>query len=438
MGKIKQLSLQEIHKIAAGEVVERPASVVKELVENAIDAHASSITIYVENQDPISIRVIDNGVGMASDDAQLCFDHHATSKLDSFDHLYQLSTFGFRGEALTSISAVSKVTLITKQENSLIGTHIKRTDGVNEISEVSCQTGTDILVHDLFYNVPARKKFLKTANTEWRHILTLFQAFCFDYPEIHFKIFLNNQLQYNCPPTEQLTDRVFQLFDHQLSSCMIPITALQNDYCSIDGIISNYQTYRYDRGAIFFFVNKRWVKNSSLSKALLKGYMNIIPPDRFPAGIINITIDPAQIDINVHPRKEEIAFAQARAVETHIQAVVKNSLSVHVSGYAPAPMQNNQPEITYQPTLGNPYAPSIKTPYVPADIAPYQSYQSKEYTPSFTQPATPITQIFSQELPIPATQQSTYEKPETILKLIGYFDNTYLLVDHSVTVSRFY
>ena len=191
MAKIKQLLPHEAQKIAAGEVVERPANIVKELVENSIDAGATRISISVEDGGKQSIRIVDNGCGMDYTDAQICFDRHATSKITRVDELESLNTFGFRGEALASIASVSQITLITKEDHTLEGTKIViDANVITENSPVACTTGTDITVHNLFANVPVRKKFLKATQTEWYAIQLLFNAFCFDYPHIHFLLFL--------------------------------------------------------------------------------------------------------------------------------------------------------------------------------------------------------------------------------------------------------
>lgn len=331
MARIKQLSPQEAQKIAAGEVVERPANVVKELVENSLDAGATQISLYIQDSGKSLIRIVDNGWGMNQEDAHLCFKHHATSKITRVDDLPTISTFGFRGEALSSISSVSKVTLITKEADTGHAIKLVLENGaVTSQEEVSGNTGTDISIVDLFYNVPARKKFLKTNETEWRQILLLFQALCLDYKEVHFKLYSQGNLLFNCPATNDVTQRIAQLWDHTIAQQILPIKAVANGL-SFEGIISNHTYTRYDRSSIFFFVNNRWVKNHTLGKALLKGYLNVLPPDKFPLACIAITIDPAQVDINIHPRKEEVQFLHPRIVENTLQAAVKETLEKHLS-----------------------------------------------------------------------------------------------------------
>lgn len=331
MARIKQLTPHEAQKIAAGEVVERPANVVKELVENALDADATHISIYIEDAGKKLIRIVDNGCGMGQEDAHLCFKHHATSKITTVEQLSNLQTFGFRGEALSSIAAVSKITLITKEATASLGTqlYLENLHAVDEQS-ITCNTGTDIQIADLFYNVPARKKFLKTNDTEWRQIQLLFQAFCLDYKHIHFALYHNNSLVYNCPPVADLSNRISQLYDHTIASQLLPI-AHETNGIHLEGVISAHTYGRYDRSAIFFLVNKRWVKNHNLSKSLLKGYANVLPPDKYPLACVHITLDPAQVDINIHPRKEEVQFLHPRIIEQAIQTAVKAGLEHHLS-----------------------------------------------------------------------------------------------------------
>lgn len=331
MAKIKQLPPHEAQKIAAGEVVERPANIVKELLENAIDAGATRITVYIEDGGKQLIRIVDNGCGMDAIDAQLCFDRHATSKITHVDELETITTFGFRGEALASIASVSKITLITKEEQALEGTQIVvNAHNIIEINSIACATGTDITIHDLFFNVPARKKFLKTTQTEWRAIQLLFNAFCFDYPHIHFFLFSEGKQVLNCPVSLDLKNRTLQIWESGTANHLLELQTTEKDI-SISGIISDHQYYRYDRSGIYFFVNKRWIKNQHLSNAFIKGYANVIPAGRYPVAAIHITIPSHEVDINIHPRKEEVKFLHPRRVEQLLQQAVKTTLEHNLS-----------------------------------------------------------------------------------------------------------
>ncbi len=428
MAKIKQLSPHEAQKIAAGEVVERPANIVKELLENAIDAQAQQINLYIKDGGKQLIRVVDTGFGMDHDDAQRCFLKHATSKIEHIDQLETINTFGFRGEALASIAAVSKITLVTKEADTHEGTKLYLEDGQVQKKEiVSHVTGTDISITELFYNIPARKKFLKKNQTELRNIQQLFHAFCFDYPSIHFKLFSEDKLIIHCPPVANLTARCTQLWDHVTSQHILELTTQRdNGKLSISGAISNHQHYRYDRSSIFFFVNKRWVKNINLSKALLKGYANVLPFGRFPVACITITIDPTLVDINIHPRKEEVKFLQPRRVEQLLQHAVKQTLENYVSAsispkhnpYQPVkkhPLNNQRPYYIPQPSQPN-------TPPIPSP---------EQYTHG---PLSKLQQNFNQTTPQTQRSFTQHEVTQTEIQpiiLIGQYNKTYLIIERT-------
>jgi len=426
MGNIKQLSLHEAQKIAAGEVIERPANIVKELVENAIDAHATQISLYLQDSGKTLIRVVDNGSGMDEDDAQLCFSKHATSKIHSFNELETINSFGFRGEALTSIAAIARVTLITKKTENNEGTKITIAENsIKEKTLIGCATGTDISITDLFYNVPARKKFLKKEQTEWRHIQQLFQAFCLSYPTIHFKLFSAEKCILNCPSTQDLLSRGAQLWNQNTTQHLISIENKHHQSSlKLIGFISNHHSFRYDRATVFFFVNNRWVKNYALSAALLKGYMNVIPQGRYPTACIQISIDPRDIDINIHPRKEEVLFMHPRRVEQLLQQTVKQTLEYNLSKQIKqkvqfSPTEHDSPiqatpgfkpfdfdqffsnkRVTEQPTLQQ---------YEPIDVST-QNRQKKQVSPT--------TKSFQ----LSATAEKNYQ-------LIGQYKKTYLLLE---------
>ena len=438
MGKIKQLPLHEAQKIAAGEVIERPANIVKELVENAIDADATQINIYLQDSGKTLIRVVDNGDGMDADDAQYCFAKHATSKISSFNELETISSFGFRGEALASVAAIARITLITKEAKSNEGIKvIVAENSIKEKTAIGCAAGTDIAITDLFYNVPARKKFLKKEQTEWRHIQQLFQAFCLNYPTIHFKLFSAGKCILNCPGTKDLLSRGAQLWDQKTTQHLINIeNQQQQSSLKISGFISNHHNFRYDRSTIFFFVNNRWVKNYALSAALLKGYLNVIPQGRYPTACIQITIDPTNIDINIHPRKEEILFMHPRRVEQLLQQTVKQALEHNLSNqikqkveFAPAKHENSMEQrpgfnpFDFDQFLSNKRDTTLQTNQTTA--------QKITSTPPLSQ-ATEIIdtpdqnqnkQIIATKKPL---QLSTTEKN---YQFIGSYKKTYLLLE---------
>lgn len=333
MPKIKKLSDIEAKKIAAGEVVERPINVVKELIENSLDSGASKISIYLEDGGKKLIRVIDDGCGMSAEDALICFEHHATSKITKVEDLSSLQSFGFRGEALSSISSVAEVDLITKEEASEVGTLVKISGGkfVSK-TEIATAEGTDISVKDLFFNLPARKKFLKKTETEWRLIVHLFQSLCIGYDQVHFTLYHDGKQIYNVPPADNFMAKVARLFDHNLSESLIPVKGERSDIgLEMFGLISNHQIFRYNKNQVFVFVNSRWVKNSSLLKAINRGYLNVLPDGKFPVAFLFIEIDPEQVDVNVHPRKEEVSFVSPVKVENCIKESIKKALEDNLS-----------------------------------------------------------------------------------------------------------
>ena len=337
--KIKQLSAQEAQKIAAGEVVERPANVVKELLENALDAGATAITIYIQEGGKKLIKVVDNGCGMSAQDAHMCIKHHATSKITSVTDLEHISTFGFRGEALSSIAAVSKLIITTKEETTLAGITLEIDQGIVQAEHIAaCNTGTSITVHDLFYAVPARRKFLKSRDAEWRMILQLFFAVCLDYPQVYFKLYSEDTLIYNCPQTTDLIVRIEQLYEHALAQQVLLAQAHEprmNTQVTLAFSDPNYT--RYDRSQIFVFVNKRWVKNHKLVQAFIKGYQNMLPTGKFPAGFLFITLDSHYVDSNIHPRKEEVQFMHPKIIESLIESTVKKRLEEYTNTNLGAP-----------------------------------------------------------------------------------------------------
>lgn len=432
MAKIKQLSVHEAQKIAAGEVVERPANVVKELLENSIDAGATAIALYIEQAGKQLIRVVDDGCGMSLDDARMCFAHHATSKLSSVDDLIKIDTFGFRGEALATITAVSHVTLTTKEADTHEGIQLSITKNkIIEEKVVPCPTGTDISVKNIFYNVPARKKFLRAKETEWRQISQLFHAFCFDYPHIHFKLFSEGKQVHNCPATDTVSTRMTQLWNHTNADQMITIEGLEEKNINITGVISNHQYARYDRNQIFFFVNKRWVKNYTLSRALLKGYMNVLPHSKFPAACIFVSIASETVDINIHPRKEEVQFLNPRIVERAITQAVKialeNNLSSHIkqdvtfasADYTPPPMNQKQDWNNTQ------------FDFPPVHRQPSVLNQSIDAEPFTDIPPIPANKTITQQATVQDQIQTTVEEqqPDTNFNLIDQFSKTYILIE---------
>jgi DNA mismatch repair protein MutL len=327
MQVIKRLPTQLANQIAAGEVVQRPSSVVKELMENAIDAGATEISLNIKDGGRTLISIQDNGSGMNAEDALLCFERHATSKIDAIDDLFKLTTMGFRGEALASIGAVAHVSLKTKREEALTGVHIKMEGGniaMNE--EVVCSKGTLIEVKNLFYNVPARRNFLKSDSIEFNHIEDAFLYIAIAHPEVSFILHHNSQAIYNLSAAN-LKRRVTDVLGKNAGDRVFPIES-ETDIVKLTGFIGKPETAKKTRGSQFFFVNKRFFKNSYFNHAVLKAFEGLIPEKTHPTYFIFLEVDPAKIDVNIHPTKTEIKFEEERFIYSILLSTIRQSLGM--------------------------------------------------------------------------------------------------------------
>lgn len=316
------------NQIAAGEVVQRPASVVKELMENSIDAGATHIQLIVKDAGKNTIQVIDNGSGMSETDARMCFERHATSKIKKAEDLFSIKTMGFRGEAMASIASVAQVELKTKRENDELGSSLRIEASVVKSQEnVASPTGTSIIVKNLFYNIPARRNFLKSNPVEMRHILDEFQRIALAHPEIKFSLVQNDQETYSLNP-EKLGKRIVDLFGktyrEQLAAC-----EEDTSYVSIKGYVGKPEHAKKTRGEQFFFVNNRFIKSTYLNHAVMSAYERLLPDGAFPFYVLFLSIDPSHIDINVHPTKTEIKFDDERAIYAIVQAAIRKTLSIN-------------------------------------------------------------------------------------------------------------
>ncbi|MBP9765417.1 DNA mismatch repair endonuclease MutL [Candidatus Babeliales bacterium] len=422
---IKVLPHHEAIKIAAGEVIERPSHIIKELIENSIDAGATAITIHLSHAGKTMIKITDNGQGMSPDDALLCFAHHATSKIQSVLDLQNITTYGFRGEALSSIAAVSHAELITKTEQEKVATQLNLEFGtLKNQTQTAHQTGTTFTITHLFDNIPARKKFLKSDDVEWNAISTIFQAFCLRFLNVHFRMFHNDYLAYNCPPTDSCIVRCAQIWNNNAHQHLLEIPTTTHKDIIISGIISSPHYYRFNRGHIFTFVNNRWVKNQEIIKGMLQGYQGVLPHQKYPAGCLFISVDPTTIDINIHPKKEEVKFLHPAIIQKLCQTTVQETLSNHVTS-----------KIT-QPT------PTITPPAftVPAnvDIAslqdPFEEHeQSAPSTPKVAAPLfqalhkpTTINHLPATKIEIPSSNQSLLQEPT--YSIIGQYHQTYIIM----------
>ncbi|MEE4196583.1 MAG: DNA mismatch repair endonuclease MutL [Bacteroidales bacterium] len=313
------------NQIAAGEVIQRPASVVKELVENAVDAAADRITVNIKDAGKTLIQIIDNGVGMTETDARLAFERHATSKIQHADDLFAIKTMGFRGEALASVAAIAHVELKTKQAHQEIGTLIQ-IEGSTLICQepASCITGSNFAIKNLFYNVPARRKFLKSNTAEFGHIINEFQRIALANPGIEFKLYHNDSEVYLLPKSN-IRQRIVNLFGKKINQNLIPLET-KTSIVTIKGFIGKPENAKKKPGEQFFFINTRYMKNPYLNKAILNAYEQILPPDTIPSYFLYLEADPATIDVNIHPTKTEIKFENQQAIWQILHASVKESL----------------------------------------------------------------------------------------------------------------
>ena len=316
------------NQIAAGEVVQRPASVVKELMENAIDAGGTEIIVRVKEAGKGLVQVIDNGLGMNETDARMSFERHATSKIRKAEDLFTLHTMGFRGEALASIAAVAQVELLTRLAEAELGTEI-RIEGseVKSQEPAACAVGTSVSVKNLFYNIPARRNFLKSNAVELRHINDEFIRVALANPEVGFKFYQNDLENFNLPATK-LSQRIIGLFGEPYKEQMVKCTE-ETDHISVNGYVGKPDFAKKTRGEQFFFVNNRFVKSGYLHHAVLNAFEGLLGPDTHPFYVLFIAIDPKHIDVNVHPTKTEIKFDDERTVYAVIRAAVRQALASH-------------------------------------------------------------------------------------------------------------
>ncbi len=314
------------NQIAAGEVIQRPASAVKELLENAVDAGATQIKLIINDAGKALVQVIDNGSGMSETDARMAFERHATSKIKNIDDLFHIRTMGFRGEALASIAAVAQVELRTKKEEDETATciEIENSTVVNQ-TQVAAESGTSIAMKNLFFNVPARRNFLKSNAAEMRHIVDEFMRVALAFPEIFFSL-TNNGQQLFYLEGGNLKQRIVQLLGGNYNAKVVAVKE-ETDYLNIYGFIGKPETAKRTRGDQYFFVNNRFIKSAYLNHAVMNAYRQIIAPDSFPMYVLFIDLNPQKVDVNVHPTKQEIKFEDEKIVYAFIQAAVKHALA---------------------------------------------------------------------------------------------------------------
>jgi DNA mismatch repair protein MutL len=419
------------NQIAAGEVVQRPASAVKELIENAIDAGADRIKLIVKDAGKSLIQVIDNGCGMSVTDARLCFERHATSKIRKAEDLFAIRSMGFRGEAMASIAAIAQVELKTRRIEDELGTviQIEGTKVVNQFPE-ALAAGTSISVKNLFYNIPARRNFLKSNSVEMRHIIDEFQRIALAHPEIFLSLHSeNNELFHLTPST--LKQRIVHLFGNNYNQKLVPVEE-DTTIINLTGFIGKPEYAKKTRGEQFFFVNKRFIRDPYLNHAVMNAYEEILPAESFPMYVLFIDIDPSKIDINVHPTKTEIKYEDDKAIYAIIRSAVKRSLGRYnitpsldfdqetsFSGMISSkPLDEIQaPTISFNPNF-NPFESEIGT------LRPSNNSRSNDYSSRFEREAIPknwdtLYQITETEaptqLPLLDTKEEVKDERQVII-----------------------
>lgn len=388
---IKLLPDSVANQIAAGEVIQRPASLIKELTENSVDAGATGIKIVLKDAGRTLVQVIDDGTGMTETDARLCFERHATSKITSASDLFAIYTKGFRGEALASIAAVAMVELKTRRHEDEVGTFISiQASKVNSQETVSCQAGTNIAVKNLFFNVPARRKFLKSDNTELRHIINEFERVAIAHPDIKFTLIHNDKELFNLPASNH-RQRIIGLFGKNINQALVNIQT-ETSIVKLTGFIGKPEFARKTFGEQYFFINNRFMKHPYFNKAVMEAYENILPADSIPSYFIFISADPASIDVNIHPTKTEIKFENERMIWQIIHASVRESIGkfniapsidFNTEGVIDIPIAGNEfmnmPEIGINPAY-NPFSEedNYQRPNVSFDLSGKASIKSWE------------------------------------------------------------
>jgi DNA mismatch repair protein MutL len=388
MGRIRILSDQVANQIAAGEVVDRPASVVKELLENAIDAGANRIRIEVEGGGRKLIRVADDGQGMNRDDSLLAFERHATSKLRSADDLLAIATLGFRGEALPSIASVARVTLETATDEAGPGTRMEIAGGkIHNVEDAALPRGTTITVRDLFFNTPARRKFLRAESTELSHVTALVTHYALAHPEKHFELVSASHTLLAAPPVARTAERIYQIFGKETLGQLLPVAAelpLERvglpepppwkvdldapkrvpGSLRLTGFYSKPELQKLNRNSIYIFVNKRLIRDRLMMHAITEAYRNVIPPTSFPVVLLFIAMPPEEVDVNVHPAKTEVRFRQ----QTLVHDFVRDSLRMALVKARPAAGFLNA--LQSQPTASPSLIPTAASPLpgVPAPL----------------------------------------------------------------------
>lgn len=417
MGRIKVLDKVTADQIAAGEVVQRPVSVVKELVENSIDAGAGNIDIDILHGGTVLIRIADDGIGFMPEDIPLSVLRHATSKIARISDLDHLSSLGFRGEALASIASVSKLKIVSLQRESADdgAVSIEVDGGICQAPKKAGRApGTTVEVNDLFFNVPARRKFLKKEITEFSHIADIVEKFIISNPEIKFKLTHNNKTIYNSPGNGKLYDAISSVFPKDISKNLVELD-FSNPEMSIRGYVGNANCTRTNKSKQLIFVNRRYIQSPTISKAMEDAYRNLLELRRYPVGVIFITIDPAKIDVNVHPAKREIKFENTSLVYTTIKSGIASALNaIPVETVVETSLENL--------VRKEPFRPQVETGLV--SPRPMLNFESRVSQISNR----PVSDMNHLEMTSP--KESLYNEVSYNLGNVLQILDTYLVIEH--------
>lgn len=417
--RIRILDEETINQIAAGEVVERPASGVKELVENAVDAGAETVRIEISGSGGIDrIRVVDDGTGMSRENVRLAFMRHATSKLRAIDDLHRIRSMGFRGEALASIAAVARVEVVTKPRGSgaVSATRLVISGGeVVEEGETGAPDGTSVAVEDLFFNTPARKKFLKSAQTELRHIYTIVEQMALAHPNISFRLLHNGREKIATQKKGKLLDAISALYGSDLARDLIPVRG-RTAYMQVEGLISAPAHNRPNTAQILTSINHRQVSSAPIARAVREGYGTLLPKDRFPVAFLSLTVDTSLVDVNVHPTKREVRISREGELVREIASIIRESLKaarlIPQASPPPIPRHPHMPESGYTPSPG---AWRVEAPV-------------RAYHPVHREQSATDTQLRLTEKEVPGAARDALLPG---MEVIGQLDATYIMVTSS-------
>ena len=452
MSKIVILDEKTANQIAAGEVIERPASVIKEMAENAVDAGATAITVEIRNGGISYIRVTDNGSGMESDDVEMAFERHATSKIRRIEDLDTLSTLGFRGEALASIASVSHLEVRTKTKDAQTGTLLRIEGGkVMEENQTGCPIGTSFIMQNLFYNTPARYKFLKKDSTEAGYVSDMMVRLALAHPEISFKFISNNQVQHHTPGNNDLISVIYSIYGNETAKLVVPISYDGPDI-KVSGFIGKPEIARGTRSTQSFFLNGRTIRNKIITSALEDAYKTVLMQNKFPFCVINLKLSPQAYDVNVHPQKLEVRFSNESAVYSAVYHAVKDSLAdtslIRESYSPPVPVSEKSIVVNEAPGMRTGLDSKMGTGISPSmDVKPaYRIPSSADYI----QAESPATIFKELKTILPNKMTETDGLAETVTNeqkmgtaegrgadilleadIVGQVFDTYIILQHS-------